>query len=376
MLLQLEQPNPIGFNFHGFHPEPFTQLGTGSGFAPRLRYYQPRLADSPFDLQASAQVSILKYQQHAIELGRIQSGGKRFSMPQKAYERLLFEGPGVPGDPTRFYLYGQVRYRNFPREDFYGLGSQSLEENRTTYTLEDLSYDDVGGVQKGRVAAGLRAGWLSTEARAGQDDRFPPTQAIFGETEAPGVTAGRVQFFRTEASFELDFRDEPGNPHRGGVVTISHLRFDERDDDAFDFTRTAVDARAFVPLGSPQRVLALRLYASSDEPRTGAAVPFFLQDYLGGSHSLRGFRRNRFIDENLLGLSAEYRWEALTFVEFTLFYEAGKAFPDDADFDLDGLRKSYGVGVRFKSKKAVHFRVDVAWGDEGTRLYLKFGPSY
>lgn len=374
LLLQLEQGGPLGWSYKGLYPELFTQLGTGSGFAPGLRYYKPRLLGSPFDLQAAAQVSVLNYHQHELQFGRIQSHDRRFSMPQKSYERLSFKGKGF-ADEARFFLFADLRYRYFPQEDFYGLSSESFKEDRTTFTLEDDSADGVIGFQYGFLTAGVRGGFLHTDVRGGTDERFPKTDDVFDETTAPGLSAA-LDFFRVETDLQLDFRDKPGTPHRGGVITFSFLRFDDRGGDSYRFSRVAVDGRAFVPLGSPQRVLALRLYASSDDPAPGSRAPFYLEDYLGGSHSLRGFTRNRFIDQNLLAITAEYRWEALPFVELALFYDTGKAFPDRSDFNLTDLRKSYGIGVRFKSEEAVGFRVDVAWGDEGTRLYLKFSPAF
>jgi len=373
-LLALELSGPEGWNYKGLYPQLFTQLGTGSGFAPRIRYWNPRFGGSPFDLQAFAQISVLNYHQHELQFGRIQSRGRRLVMPQKTYDRLSLEGRAPP-DEHRFFLYADLRYRYFPQEDFFGLGSGSHPEDRTTFTLEDGSYDGVIGYQHRWLSAGARFGLLQVDVRQGTDPSFPTTQDVFDESTAPGV-AEQPDFFRVETSVQLDFRDEAANPHRGGMLNFAFLRFQDREGASFDFNRYALDARGYLPLGSPQRMLVVRFYASHDDPAEGSEVPFYLLDYLGGSHSLRGFVRNRFVDRNLLALSTEYRWEALPFLELAIFYDSGKAFADPSDFNLEDLRRSWGVGARFKSYRAVGFRVDVAWGDEGTRLYLKFSQAF
>jgi hypothetical protein len=372
-LLMLEQSGPQ-WNYKGLYPEFFTKLGTGSGFAPRARYWKPRWRGSLFDLQAAFQVSVLNYHQHELQFGRIQTRGRRLFMPQKTYERIELDGAG-PADEGRLFLYANLRYRYFPQEDYFGPGSESLPEDRTTYVFEEAAYDGVVGYQNRWLSAGARLGVLSIDVSGGTDVRFPRTPEVFDDTTVPGLAA-QPGFFRLESTVQLDFRDIPGNPHRGALLDLAFLRFDDRGGSRYAFNRYAGDARAYLPLGSPQRVLAIRLYASHDDPAPGSEVPFYLQDYLGGSHSLRGFRRNRFVDRNLLALSAEYRWEALPFVELAWFYDSGKAFAHRSEFNFSGLRRSYGIGARFKSYRAVGFRVDVAWGDEGTRLYLKFSPVF
>jgi outer membrane protein assembly factor BamA len=113
-----------------------------------------------------------------------------------------------------------------------------------------------------------------------------------------------------------------------------------------------------------------------DGPDGGSRVPFYLQPTLGGSETLRGFREYRFRDRNLFYLSGEYRWEPVRAVELALFYDTGKVFADRSDFDFERLRKSVGIGLRFKTTRSVVFRIDAARSDEGSRIYFKFGPAF
>jgi hemolysin activation/secretion protein len=160
------------------------------------------------------------------------------------------------------------------------------------------------------------------------------------------------------------------------MVALALTRFDDRRGQEFRFDRASVDARGYVSLGSPQRVLATRLYASRDQAAAGSRVPFYLQDALSNSHILRGYPTFRFRGERLLSLQAEYRWEAAPALELALFADAGRVFRPADDWSLPGLHGSVGFGLRFKTHDDVLMRIDVARGDEGTRAYLRFGPSF
>jgi len=174
----------------------------------------------------------------------------------------------------------------------------------------------------------------------------------------------------------VDYRDVPGNPHKGTILGVAFSRFDDRKENKFDFNRFAFDGRGYLPLGSDQRILALRFFSSFDDPSRGSQVPFYLMETLGGSETLRGFHRSRFRDKNLMYLSGEYRWEGAPGLELALFYDTGKVFPDRSDFGFNNLEKSWGFGVRFKSSNSVFLRIDYGHSNEGDRIIIKFGPSF
>jgi outer membrane protein assembly factor BamA len=192
---------------------------------------------------------------------------------------------------------------------------------------------------------------------------------------APGL-AQQPDFFRVAFSAALDLRDRPDNPHNGTYLGISLARYDDRERGVFNFSNYAAEARQYVSLGSPARVVALRFLTSMDDSGTTSRVPFYYQQTLGGSDTLRGFREYRFRDRRLLYMSGEYRWEMATAIEFVVFYDAGKVFSDRSNFDFTGLRKNIGYGIRFKTPDSVIFRVDIGHSSEGKRIYFKFGPSF
>ncbi|MDA2930420.1 BamA/TamA family outer membrane protein [Acidobacteria bacterium AH-259-O06] len=350
----------------------FGNLSPGSGLAPGIRYYK---SGSGLSLESSAAYSFAGYRLVDLQFGRFDKIAPH-----------VFLGPADFGTPFKFgeerrpgqvksFLYTDLRYRHFPRERFYGIGPNS-EEKRTDFLLEDVSYDAVAGYQFTHwLAVTVRFGYLQVNTDPGTDDRFPDTHSLFTDSTAPGL-ARQPDFLHLDSAIYLDYRDTPGNAHQGGLVGISFSRFDDRGGRDFEFNRFSADVRHYLPLGSKQRILALRFFTSLDDADPGSRVPFYLQNTVGGNETLRGFSEFRFRDSRLIYLSAEYRWEAAPALEFAVFYDAGKVFPESEDFDFKHLEKSIGAGVRFKTAKSVFLRLDVGRSDEGTRIHFRFGPSF
>ena len=59
-----------------------------------------------------------------------------------------------------------------------------------------------------------------------------------------------------------------------------------------------------------------------------------------------------------------------------LFFDTGKVVARRAELDLDKLRTTYGIGVRFHTPAATTMRIELAHAHEGNGLVFAFGPSF
>jgi hypothetical protein len=111
------------------------------------------------------------------------------------------------GAPVDIVLRGQ--FYEFPEEDFFGLGADSQEANRTNYLLDGVEF---GGEAQWRPAKPVRVGagvsFLSPRIGAGTDRRFPSTERVFDPARLPGFRA-QPDFVRSDASVAFDWRDNP-----------------------------------------------------------------------------------------------------------------------------------------------------------------------
>ncbi len=333
----------------GFYPK-IGNITPGSGFAGGPAYRRPALLGGSADFSAFATVSTMQY--WMLEA--------RVRLPRLAEERVAVD------------VYGQRS--DYPQEPYYGLGLASTRENAAVYSLANT-------VLGGGIALKAQP-WLSfggsvevSEPRVRGTGDGLSIDRRFVPAEAPGLE-GQPTFLRQAATAEVNYRNPRGNPRRGGRYAVAFQKYTDREDGRYSFDRVEVDLQQYVPLLRDRRVLAFHALASlvGDDR---AQVPFYLQRTLGGPDDLRGFRRFRFRDENILLLQAEYRWEIFTAVDGALFYDAGTVASRPSELSLGNMETDYGIGFRFGTKNGVFLRVEGAFGSrDGKHFIMRFGHVF
>lgn len=336
----------------GLHPK-IGNVTPGSGIALGPAYRRPGLFNERAEFSAFAAGSFKKY--WMVDA--------RLAMPELAGGAAFVE------------LHGQ-RYQ-FPQEDFFGLGPSSRRQDHATFNLQNSVVGAAGGVRATRwLSFGGRVDRLTPQIRRGEGPGSPSIEERFDASLIPGL-AEQPDFLRYEAFVDANYRQPRGNPKKGGRYYFGYQRFDDRDLHRYAFRRFETDLQQYVSLLKERRVLALRALASVSETDPGQQVPFYFQRSLGGPDDLRGFRRFRFRDRNVLLLQAEYRWEIFTAVDGAIFYDAGKVASRREDIDLSNLESDYGIGFRFGTDNGVFLRVEGAFGSRaGKHFVFRFGHVF
>ena len=334
----------------GIHPK-LGGLSTGSGFAGGIRY-APRIAEGQVDFQISGAISPRLYQFYDLKLGAPKLlGGKLF---------------------TEFYS----RYRSYPQEDFFGLGPNSRKQDRTNFALEDSRFDiSLGWNWTKWLTTGVTAGHLKTNIGRGTDSRFPTTESVFSPA-ALSELAQQPSYNHLDALLRVDYRDEPLNPHSGGKYQLVYGYFDDQKLGRYSFRRLDAEIQQHFPFLKKKRVISFRGLASLTDTNPGQSIPFYMMHEAGGADSLRGYREFRFRDRNLLVMNLEYQWEAFSGLDMAIFGDAGKVASRRRDINLKDLESDVGFGFRFNSIKSVFLRIDIAFSQEGTRVFFKFAPAF
>jgi hypothetical protein len=328
-------------------------LGEGAGFGIGPAY---RHNVGAFDFKTSAAVSFKRY--------FLAEASLRF--PGTAYDSLYAsrDGPFVE-------LY--TRRRDFPQEDFFGLGPDSAEDNRTNFALRDTLGRVTGGVRLGHFVAGVSGSYLDTRIGDGTDRRMPATARLFAPRDLPGLDA-QPAYRIVEPFVEWTTFDRAVEDHAGGRYRVSFSRYDDADLNRYSFRKWDVDLRQFIPFFADTRTIALHAMASSADPDDGHLMPFYLQPTLGGARTLRGFQTFRFRDRSAVLLQAEYRWRINALVSGALFYDTGAV--GERIGDLGRFQRDYGFGLRIGSRRGAAFRADVAFGGESPRLLVRFDDVF
>jgi Omp85 superfamily domain len=333
----------------GFYPK----LGTvtaGSGFSLGPGYRHVGLFREQADFTAFAMASFRAYWLIDVSL----------QLPRLADEKLFAEVHG--------------RRWDYPDEDFFGLGPDSNRDQAANYGFRNTAIGASGGVRPRQwLSFGVGVDHLTPRIRGTDDDRS--VHRIFDTGTIPGFSL-QPDFLQTRAFVDANFREPRGNPRRGGQYKLSVERFDDRDRSVYSFNRVEADLQQYIPFLRDRRVIALRGLVSLSDKDDGD-IPFYLLRTLGGPDDLRGFRRYRFRDRNLMLLQAEYRWEVFTAMDAAIFYDAGKVASTRGDLGFDDLESDYGIGVRFGTANGVFLRIEGAFGsNDGTHLVLRYGHVF
>ena len=220
----------------------------------------------------------------------------------------------------------------------------------------------------------------------------PDTKDLFPDEFAQGDDRDLLWI---DLSMRYDTRDSLHNPYRGwhvGAATRTAALQSGGQTGAL-FSASASKVMTTPPLfhdggddqeaHPPTDALALGGFVQA----TAGELPFYALPTLGGSHTLRGFINNRFVDRAAWHASAEYRmWfiprgfsvtERIRIerIGAAFFLEAGSVAPSASDL-FDHLEFSYGTSLRISLERTALFRVDLGFSEEETNLSIAYGLTF
>jgi hypothetical protein len=331
---------------------------SGKGFAFGLGYqhrgllqrgYVPETYPNRIDLRVEAAYSTRSYQQLSAGLEFRNIGGSFFNV-------------GLRG-----------KYFEWPQEDFFGVGIEAREADRTNYLLRQLEAGSdfwVEPIRRLRVGGG--AYYLSPSVGSGRDSRYPTLEAMFDPAGVAGFDR-QPDFLRIDAFIDYDLRDNPDYPRRGMFLGSKFSNYRDRHFDKFHFRRWEFDLQRYFPLGNPYRTLVFHGNVVMTDVGANDLLPFYYMPDLGGGERLRGFRERRFRDKNSVLAQVEYRWYASWFLDMALFVDAGKVASRRAEINFSNWEYAGGLGFRLHTKQSFVYRLDVAFSRE--RLIPLFRSS-
>jgi hypothetical protein len=268
----------------------------------------------------------------------------------------------------------QAMYQDLLEVHYYGLGNDSTQSGASGYRYNN--FDLLG-------YATVRANqWLSINARGGYVPRpdlstatgrnviYPNTLDLFTDATAPGLTSPAA-FLHGDVSLVVDRRDHAGHPTTGGLYSVTATQYSDRDTGTYSFRRYEVEASQFIPLGTPNWILALHGWEVFSDTTRNQQVPFYLMPSLGGKNTLRGYHEYRFHDHDMQVFSAESRWALFSHVDAAGFVDVGKVAALAGDLNFKQLKRSYGGGLRVHNATSTLVRLDVGHSVEGWRIFVK-----
>jgi len=201
------------------------------------------------------------------------------------------------------------------------------------------------------------------------------------ETPGPGLLKeisriGSLAFLST-----MDTRDSSTFAHRGTLFKVSYESAARAYGGNSEYTKTSVYAQGFAPLAERHTVV---LEATAG--LGSGTLPYEEKYGIGGadyliSTPLLGFQRREFVGDNLLDISAAYRWKLgdyqLNIVKalyLNFAYQAANVWDGRDAMSFSDLRSGGGVGL-YADTVVGPVRLDVGAG-EGHRRAIYFSVGF
>ncbi|HMA22919.1 MAG TPA: BamA/TamA family outer membrane protein [Gemmatimonadaceae bacterium] len=307
---------------------------------------------------------------------------------------LFFDAPARPDHPWRITSFvGREQQLAAP---YYGVGNQSpydadLERGSTRYFYRY-------GRDRSRATADVQHAVWNPAFRvllgAGASiDRIDLTPFDSGHTLIQSELSNRAPATAhtnyARAGITWDTRDREIGTQSGTWADLIVLRADKSFGASNDYTRWTATARHYQSLGG-RLTLANRLLVQN----TIGDAPFYVlselqttqkpQDGLGGSSSVRGLPKDRYIGKGIAVSNNEVRWRA---VDFTLrgrpssvvlsgFVDAGRVWTDVVDLSTlaRDLHAGYGGGARLGFGSSFVIATDVGHSAQSAAsIYIGLG---
>lgn len=261
-------------------------------------------------------------------------------------------------------------YTKLPNEYFYGIGNESEENGQTNFTREISSFGaaiDIG--LRDNLALDVTVGVDFNNIFAGRSSSQPQVGEIHNVGAIPGFE-NKIELGKVLAKITYDYRNRPGSPTKGLRASFGSGIFTETGDEKYEFYQFTTDVTTYLHLFY-NRYLVLRAAGQVSRPFSNREVPFTYFSELGEEETIRGFRRGRFIDRDMVLSSIEYRWPVHERIDATLFVDAGKVAHDIFDeFSGGDFHTGYGFGLRFWNKAGLLTKVQIAKSKDGFHFYL------
>ncbi len=326
--------------------EPTYSIRSGGG----LKFYQKNLLNEGSILKLRATAGLNTRQKYEI-----------------SFTGLKILGTSIITD----FLMG---YRLMADESFYGIGPQTNEEDRSAFAYE-LSWYHLGlntAIGSKISLASLFSLEHNNIYKSRNEDTIHMTD-LYTINEIPGLET-KVKMVGGQINIKIDTRDQKGWATSGQEIQLNLGVFSQIKNTEYGYWKMKADIKQYLHLFY-RRTLALRIAGEMTVPFTGRTAPFYYLSELGTRETIRGFKRGRFRDMDMILGSIEYyypiRKTAQNPLDTFLFLDVGQVSHDIfRDFDDDYLQVCGGIGLRLYDRENEIIRFMMGRSKEQFRVYL------
>lgn len=263
---------------------------------------------------------------------------------------------------------------------FFGFQAKSPEQQETNYANDEVGFNISAGYQFARhfqVLLGDR--FRDVNVRHGAVSGVPYIKDRFSEDEIPGINGFTAHTPRLAIIHNtLDNKD---TPTFGGYVKLSIEQSLKALGSSADYRHYEAEIKGFFPLDNARYISVFRFVYNQT---LGHKVPFLERSILGGETTLRGYGRNRFIDNSYFLCNLEerirfFRWEVFNVTadwEVAPFVDMGAVMESLDKAEFKNYEVNPGIGFRAIVRPNIVGRVDLGIGKDGPAIFVGLGYPF
>ena len=261
-----------------------------------------------------------------------------------------------------FTITTNLKFKHWP-STFYGIGNEYLEGSEEQYTKREFNIDlEILRKISDTWQTGLIYELSQFQIEKMEEDGLLAIGVIPGSED--NITSG------IGLSLSYNTRDSDTYPQNGCLYNFRSVLFSDIFASDYSFIRNEIDLRQYFSIFNNQ-TLALQGYFST----ISNEVPFYKMSYL--NDYMRAITANKFIDRHSIVFRIENRifpWShpLLERFGFVAFLETGEVAGSMDEFSLNGLKLSYGAGLRisFLMNDRLNVRLDIGFGEKSKSLRI------
>jgi len=330
----------------------------GGGFGPGLTFHEDFNSDKWQKKLEST--SVASFQAFWSTENRFRATHDKFGKRNSARDRFALD------------VYANAR--GLPRLDFYGIGPKTLKSNVVIFRERDvIAGVDIFNPVASWLALGGQIESIWPNVGGASATGVPSITSAFNEGTAPGLSS-QPNYIHYEGYLE----PRPKFYRVPFDYKIGYAFYQDTDTGHFSFRRFRVDGNhIWHPFNRQEDVFTVHGRLTISDTSAGHAVPFYLEETLGGSNidgepTLRGFPDYRFRAPDLLLIQADYDHRFWGPLGGLVFYDTGEVTTQVSDFSLAQMRHSFGFGVSLWAGNRSWFKIYVGLGS-GEVVHPYFG---
>ena len=263
---------------------------------------------------------------------------------------------------------------------FFGFQAKSPVQHETNYANDEVGFNISAGYNFAKyfqIVLGDR--FRDVSIGQGAVGKVPYIRDKFSARTVPGINGFVAHSPRLSIIHStLDSRDVPTS---GGYVKLSvENSFKALGSDA-DYRHYEAEVKGYFPLDKARYISVVRFVYNQT---LGHDVPFLEQSILGGETTLRGYGRNRFIDNSYFLCNLEerirlFRWEIFNVTadwEVAPFLDMGAVMESLDKANIRNFELNPGIGFRAIVRPNIVGRVDLGIGRDGPAIFVGLGYPF